>query len=222
MRVRTPWIFTLGAGIYDALTAQDPWRRHCRAMAARMGATATVPGARVLDLGIGPGVSAIELARAAPAAHLVGLDASAPMLARARRHGAAAGVTVALVRGDARHLPFTDAAYDGATGHSFLYLVADSRAVLREVCRVVRPGGAVAFLEPNGMCGRPRWRAVRDAYARNRRFGTAMLLWSLFSALHGRYTPETLAAELVQCGFAEPRVTAAFGGLGLVATARRP
>jgi ubiquinone/menaquinone biosynthesis C-methylase UbiE len=49
-RLPAPWIFTLCAGIYDALTTQEPWRRHCRAMAAR------VRGMRVLDLGIGPGV----------------------------------------------------------------------------------------------------------------------------------------------------------------------
>jgi ubiquinone/menaquinone biosynthesis C-methylase UbiE len=216
LRVRTPWIFTLGAGIYDALTAQDPWRRHCRSMAAH------VPGGRVLDLGIGPGVSAIEVARAAPATRMVGLDSSAPMLARARRHATAAGVSLALIRADARHLPFADASHDGATGHSFLYLLADSRAVLREVHRVVRPGGAVAFLEPNDVRGRRRWVAVRDAYRTDRRFGTAMLLWSVFSALHGRYTPATLDAELRACGFAEPRVAPAFGGLGLLATARRP
>jgi ubiquinone/menaquinone biosynthesis C-methylase UbiE len=92
-RIRTPWIFTLGAGIYDALTAQEPWRGHCREMGA------SLRGTRVLDLGIGPGVSGIELIHATPEMRLVGLDCSAPMLARARRHARAAGV--ALVRGDA-------------------------------------------------------------------------------------------------------------------------
>src|SRR5436190_19396423 len=102
LRIRTPWIFTLGAGIYDALTAQEPWRRHCRAMAA------SLCGTRVLDLGIGPGVSGIELVRAAPHTQLVGLDSSAIMLARAQRHGRAAGVPLTLVRADAGRLPFGD------------------------------------------------------------------------------------------------------------------
>jgi ubiquinone/menaquinone biosynthesis C-methylase UbiE len=216
LRIQTPWIFTLGAGIYDTVTAQEPWRRHCESMAA------WVPGGRVLDLGVGPGVSAIELVRAAPSTRVVGIDTSAPMLARARRHGQAAGLHLALVRGDAQDLPFATAAYDGATGHSFLYLLRDRRAVLREVHRVVRPGGSVAFLEPNDVRGARRWAAVRRAFAAGGRFGASMLLWSVFSALHGRYTDATLGADLAACGFTDLRVTATFDGLGLVAVARRP
>ncbi len=214
-RLRTPWIFTLGAGIYDAITGQEQWRAHCRAMAAR------VPGPRVLDLGIGPGVSGIEIVRAAPATQLVGVDSSAEMIARARRHVACAGVRLALVRGDVARLPFVDATYDGATGHSFLYLLADGDAALREVHRVVRPGGGVAFLEPSGVSGRRRWRAVWRGYRDGLRFGTSMLLWSLFSKLHGRYTRERLAEQLVRCGFREPAVVPALNGLGWLATARR-
>lgn len=216
LRIRTPWIFTLGAGIYDAVTAQEPWRRHCRAMAT------DVRGPRVLDLGIGPGVSGIELLRAAPATRLVGIDCSAVMLARARRHGRTAGVALALVRADASHLPFPDATYDGATGHSFLYLLVDSDAVLREVHRVLRPGGTVAFLEPSDVRGPERWRALRAAWPEGRRFTASMVLWSVFSALHGRYSATRLADQLTRCGFVDARVVPAFGGLGLVATASRP
>ena len=214
-RIRTPWIFTLGAGIYDAITGQARWRAHCRTMAA------CVPGPRVLDLGIGPGVSGIEMVRAAPETRLVGVDSSAEMIGRARRHVARAGVPVALVRGDAARLPFGDATYDGATGHSFLYLLPDGDAALREVHRVVRPGGGVAFLEPSGVAGRRRWRAVWRAYRDGLRFGTSMLLWSIFSRLHGRYTGERLTAQLVRCGFREAVVTPTLDGLGLLATARR-
>jgi ubiquinone/menaquinone biosynthesis C-methylase UbiE len=215
-RIRTPWIFTLGAGVYDAITGQDAWRGHCREMAAR------VPGRRVLDLGVGPGVSSIEIRRAAPEKRLVGLDVSAAMLARAQRHGAAAGVELALVRGDATRLPFADATYDAATGHSFLYLVEDGDAVLREVHRVVRPGGHVAFLEPSAVDGRRRWSAVARAFRSGLRFGTSMLLWSVFSRLHGRYTAGRLATQLARCGFVASEVAPAFDGLGLVAVARRP
>jgi ubiquinone/menaquinone biosynthesis C-methylase UbiE len=215
MRIRTPWIFTLGAGIYDAITAQDVWRRHFRAMVAR------VPGPRVLDLGVGPGVSAIEMVRTAPAYALTGVDCSPVMLARARRHATAAGVRLSLVRADAARLPFPDASYDGATGHSLLYLLDDSDAALREVHRVVRPGGGVAFLEPSSVEAIARLRAVWRARRHGCRHSFAMLLWSTFSRLHGRYTPSTLAAQLARCGFRDPRVTPAFDGLGLVATAVR-
>lgn len=215
-RIRTPWIFGLGAGIYEAITAQDIWRAHCREMAEQ------VPGRRVLDLGIGPGVSGIQMLRADPRKIVVGVDFSAAMIARAKCNVAAAGAAVMLVRGDARHLPFADATYEGATGHSFLYLLADSDAVLKEVHRVVRSGGRVAFLEPNRVDPRERRRAVRNAYRRGFRFGTSMLLWSIFSVLHGRYTPASLTAQLTQCGFVDIRVVPSFEGLGLMATARRP
>jgi ubiquinone/menaquinone biosynthesis C-methylase UbiE len=215
-RIRTPWIFTLGAGIYDAITRQEAWRRHCREMGRR------VPGRRVLDLGVGPGVSSIELGRGAPERHLVGLDVSAAMLARAKRHCARARVRLSLVRGDATRLPFGDATYDAATGHSFLYLVADGDAVLREVHRVVRPGGHVVFLEPSAVAGPRRWTAVARAFREGLRFGTSMLLWSVFSRLHGRYSAGRLRAQLARCGFVAFEVSPALGGLGLVAVARRP
>jgi ubiquinone/menaquinone biosynthesis C-methylase UbiE len=215
MVVHTGWIFTIGAGLYDALTAGDPWRGHCRDMAHR------VSGPRVLDLGVGPGVSGIEMARAAPGKRLIGLDRSASMLRRAKRHARAAVVTLPLVRADASRLPFGDGSFDGATGHSILYLLPDGDAALREVHRVLRPGGAVAFFEPSRLSGLARARAVQRSYHRGARFGTSMLLWSVFSALHGRYSPTTLAEQLQRCGFLQPSVTSAFGGLGLLATACR-
>lgn len=215
-RIRTPWIFGFGAGIYEAVTTQDVWRRHCRKMAAR------IPGRRVLDLGIGPGVSGIQTLRADPRKVVIGVDCSAAMIQRARRSIADARLGVMLVQGDATHLPFATASYDGATGHSFLYLLADSDAVLKEVHRVVRPGGRVAFLEPSQAAVRERVLAVWRSYRHGFRFGTSMLLWSIFSGLHGRYTSESLAAQLTLGGFIEPRVMSTIGGLGLLATALRP
>ena len=214
-RLRTPWIFTLGAGIYELLTARGRWRQHCRQMAA------CVPGRRLLDLGIGPGVSGIEMSRAAPHATLVGIDSSAAMIRRAKRHTAEAHAPVILVRADAGRLPFADGSFDGVAGHSFLYLLLDSDAALREARRVVRPGGTVAFLEPNGDPKLGRGRALRRAFRDGIRFGASMLLWSMFSRLHGRYTPTSLAAQLERCGFVEPRVSRTLNGLGLLATATR-
>jgi SAM-dependent methyltransferase len=216
MRATTRLIFGPAAGVYDLVTAQEPWRRHCRAMGEG------IPGRRVLDVGIGPGVSGIEMVRAAPGRMLVGLDASPAMLDRARRHGREAGVPLALVRADAGWLPFADASYDGAAGHSVLYLLDDSDAALRELHRVVRPGGRVAFLEPNALDGLGRLRAVCRAYGAGFRFGTSMLLWSICSALYGRYTPDRIVAQLVRCGFVRPRISPAFDGLALVASAVRP
>lgn len=217
MRVRTPWIFDLGAGIYDYITDQEIWRAHCRRMAQ------CVPGERVLDLGIGPGVSGIAMAKASPRTLYVGADLAAPMIARARRHVAAAGVALPLLRADVASLPFASASFDGATAHSFLYLLPDSRAALAEVFRVVKPDGHVCFLEPGETGGFvARAGAVLRAFRANLRFGLSMLLWGIFSRLHGRWTAASLQDAISAAGFREVRVERTLDGLGLLASATRP
>ncbi len=161
------WLaFGLAAGVYDLITNQEPWRRDCREMAR------LVPGGRVLDLGVGPGTSALEMAGASPSARFVGLDLSWRMLERAQAHAAQKRVALPLGHGDALRLPFRDESFDGATGHSVLYLLPDARAVLAEVYRVVRPGGRIAFLEPRE--GKAR---ILPTFRDGLRAGTAMGLW---------------------------------------------
>ncbi|HYQ81146.1 MAG TPA: methyltransferase domain-containing protein, partial [Anaeromyxobacteraceae bacterium] len=138
--------FDLGASVYSFLTAHEPWRASCRALGA------LVPGPRVLDLGVGPGTSALEMARAGGKAYL-GLDRSREMLRRAARAARRRGVALSLLRADGMALPVRDGALDGVTGHSVLYLLPDPAAALAEVRRVLRPGGWAAFLEPRA--GRP-------------------------------------------------------------------
>ena len=76
--------FGRAAAVYELLTDHEAWRRDCRDMAE------LVAGPRVLDLGVGPGTSALEMARADPARRHVGLDVSAAMLRRAARRARAA------------------------------------------------------------------------------------------------------------------------------------
>jgi ubiquinone/menaquinone biosynthesis C-methylase UbiE len=196
--------------VYDLLTDHDAWRRDCRAMAA------LVPGPRVLDLGIGPGTSALEMWRADPGRRHVGLDVSAPMLARARARAAALGIALPLVRADALRLPFRSGTLDGATGHSFLYLLADPGAALAEVRRALRPGGGVAFLEPRA--GAPR---LRQALGEGARHALAMTLWRGMSRLHRRFDEESLAALLRAAGLEGARAWPVLSGYGVMATAVR-
>jgi len=69
-----------------------------------------------------------------------------------------------IVGADVARLPFANHSYDGATGHSVLDLIDDSDAALREVHRVVRRGGGVAFLKPNGAIGAARLRTMFRSY----------------------------------------------------------
>jgi demethylmenaquinone methyltransferase / 2-methoxy-6-polyprenyl-1,4-benzoquinol methylase len=123
---------------------QDPrWRR------ALVAAIDPRPGQRVLDVATGTGLVAFELVRRG-GCDVVGLDQSEDMLAGARARldgepGVAGRVT--LVRGEAERLPFADAEFDAATFTYLLRYVDDRAATMRELARVVRPGGRIGMIE---------------------------------------------------------------------------
>lgn len=145
---------------YDALSAalsfwQDPrWRR------ALVDAVAPAAGERILDVATGTGMVAAELLRRADCT-VVGLDQSREMLAGARaRFASAAAARVELVEGQAEALPFADESFDALTFTYLLRYVDDPPATMRELARVVRPGGRVASLE----FGVPPWAPARVAW----------------------------------------------------------
>jgi demethylmenaquinone methyltransferase / 2-methoxy-6-polyprenyl-1,4-benzoquinol methylase len=142
---------------YAALLSfgQDPrWRRFLvSCIDAR-------PGDTVLDVATGTGAVARELIRQ-KGCTVVGLDQSPEMLAEARRR---LPDTVTLVQSRAEELPFPDGAFDALTFTYLLRYVEDPAAVLRELARVVRPGGTIAGLEfavPHGV-----WRPFWELYVR--------------------------------------------------------
>ena len=116
---------------------------------------------RVLDVATGTGDLAIDIARACRGAAIVGLDPSARMLdlavRKARRRGL--GDRVTFVAGDAQQLPYRSCELDAAAIAFGIRNVPDRAAALRELARVVRPGGRIAVLE----LGEPSGRAAGDA-----------------------------------------------------------
>jgi demethylmenaquinone methyltransferase/2-methoxy-6-polyprenyl-1,4-benzoquinol methylase len=109
----------------------------------RLAALAAVhPGDRVLDGACGTGDLAVADVRAG-AGSVVGVDFSARMLERARRK--APGIE--WVEGDLLALPFEEASFDAATVGFGVRNVADLEGALRELRRVLRPGGRLAILE---------------------------------------------------------------------------
>ena len=119
----------------------------------------------VLDVATGTAAVAIELARR-NGCRVVGLDQSAEMLATGRQRVEAAGLAdrIRLVEGSAESLPFEDASFASLTFTYLLRYVEDPGATLRELARVVRPGGVIAALE----FGLPRgvWRPAWELYVR--------------------------------------------------------
>jgi SAM-dependent methyltransferase len=103
-----------------------------------------VAGSRVLEVGAGAAQCSRWLVsqRAVP----VGIDLSASQLRHARTLDTRTGVPVTLVQADAQRLPFADESFDLAcSAYGALPFVADSAAVMREVARVLRPGGRWVF-----------------------------------------------------------------------------
>jgi demethylmenaquinone methyltransferase/2-methoxy-6-polyprenyl-1,4-benzoquinol methylase len=135
------------APVYDAMNhvmtagLDRRWRRATVAAVVR-------PGDRVLDAACGTGDLALEARRAG--ATVTGLDFSPAMLERARRKAP----ELDWVQGDALALPFEDAAFDAATIGFGVRNLDDLEQGLRELRRVLRPGGRLGVLEitqPDGV-----------------------------------------------------------------------
>jgi len=120
------------------------------------------PDDRVLDVACGTGAVALELVRA-HGCRVVGIDQSSEMLSAGRSRIASAGRAglIELREGRAEELPFPDASFDALTFTYLLRYVDDPGATVRELARVVRPGGIVAGLEffiPRNALARISWK----------------------------------------------------------------
>ena len=102
------------------------------------------PGARLLDVGCGTGHDTRALAATAgPEGVAIGIDASAVMLKAARTRGGA------YLQADARSLPYEADAFDGARIDRVLQHVAGPEDAIRELVRVIRPGGRMVAIDPD-------------------------------------------------------------------------
>ncbi|MEV0254198.1 class I SAM-dependent methyltransferase [Streptomyces sp. NPDC050732] len=102
---------------------------------------------RVLDIGCGAGQTTRLAAHRASGGHALGLDLSAPMLARARATARQEGITnISFEHGDAQVHALAPAAYDAAISRYGVLFFADPVAGFRNIGRALRPGGRAAFI----------------------------------------------------------------------------
>ncbi|MCU1436970.1 MAG: SAM-dependent methyltransferase [Naasia sp.] len=133
-------------------------------------------GLAVLDLGSGPGTITVDIAERVAPGTVVGIDASADIVAQAAALADERGVSNVTFRtGNAYALELPDDSVDVAHAHQVLQHLSDPVAALRELARVVRPGGVIAardvdyggaiwFPEPPGL---DLWKSTYDAVHRS-------------------------------------------------------
>ena len=189
------------------------------------------PGGRALDVCCGTGDLALLLAgRAGPRGTVVGVDIAEEMLRVARRKARAAGLAgrVRFALGDAEALGLPDAAFDGATVGFGIRNTVHPEAALREIRRVLRPGGRLVVLEfsrpRNAVFGR-----LYDWYSFTlmpwvgrlvSRHGDAYRYLS--TSIRAWFDQEGFAAMMVRAGFAQVRYYSLLGGVAAVHVGVRP
>lgn len=133
---------------WDALFSRTSWGRYppeelIRFIARTFRDAQDRAGVRVLELGCGPGANLWFLAREGFSAY--GVDGSQVALDQARARLEAEGLSATLHQGDVARLPFDDAMFDAVIDVECVYAntLADTRRILDEAKRVLKPGGAV-------------------------------------------------------------------------------
>ncbi|MEM7576542.1 MAG: methyltransferase domain-containing protein [Planctomycetota bacterium] len=125
---------------YDATFGRLVHKRQTRAI-AELGCE---PGMRVLDLGVGTGLS---MSKYPNSCRVVGVDLSGGMLRQAKSNLEQAGHDArGLIQGDALRTPFADGAFDRVMVSHVISVVSDPAALLRECRRVVKPDGRIVVL----------------------------------------------------------------------------
>jgi ubiquinone/menaquinone biosynthesis C-methylase UbiE len=157
-------------------------------------------GQRVLDLACGTGaVARAAASRVGATGHVVGLDLNPAMLAMARAMAHSDGPPIEWREGDAMALPFAEATFDLVCCHQGLQFFPDRSAALRDMRRVLVPGGRLALGVWRRLEHQPFYAALTDALERYVSTQAAASLRAAFTLGDG----QTLRALVADAGFRE-------------------
>jgi len=181
------------------------WDRYGRGTVERLAISA---GATVLDVGCGSGASAIPAAqKVGPDGHVIGVDLAEKLLGMARAKAVAQGLRNVEFRvGDMEALGFPDGAFDAVICVFAIFFVPDMVTQVRELWRMVRPGGQLAIttwgprmFEP----GSAAWWAAVKRYRPD--------LLSAFNPWERIITPQAVNQLLIDSGIGDAQITAVSG-----------
>ena len=158
---------------------------------------APLPGEAIMDIGVGPGLLAEDLARlVGDTGRVTGLDMAEPMVKMARTRLAALPQAECVV-GDATALDFPDGTFDAAVSTQVYEYVADMPKAMRELYRVLKPGGRALILDTD-------WRSIVWHSSDEARMARILDCWD--GHLADPHLPAKLGPLLARAGFQLRRV----------------
>ncbi len=173
-------------------------------------------GLDVLDVGCGQGIDLANYALAG--AHPTGVDLTPRHVELANAHLAALGVEGRAIQGDAENIPFPDRSFDRVSSNGVLHHTPDMPAALREILRVLRPGGEARIIVYNRnsfhyWLTQVMWRGLmQGGLFRERSMERVMGSGVEYSTIGARplvrvYTPRAVRDQLRAAGFVQVTTT---------------